>query len=591
MTLRFPSKNAQIKVHKLVVNACTDYFIKAQDLGLIQDGVYDMPGTLLPEYVAPIIRFMYTGRLDLKSHMFEKMKATSTTLGMSVLTKLLDAQLNAPPEVLANAQQKKQRKIDPVRQIKQIKKIEKKFEREQRRSILERQTLPSVFVVPNTSTTSPTTPSIVPGKKLPIWKKRETQVNTQQNELDIKHEISPKSYGKKIENGRQLREIQENANFEKLRTDNSDKDMSVDEIKEFMEDQRDEDEDDYYDNDAGLDYDEALEEDDVEHEHHQIEIPKPILKSAEKADAPPRKSVRFSLRPGSVPKPVEQPEMITPDTPEETVSEGTIEESIAVEKPTIAKSPPKKRKSNEDAMDKTVDEFSKVIEQEESETRTRRKTRKGRVVNPPNLDMPSTPKSSTAKKSPSLSTNQDHTAMIAELMKKNPELFKGNKPVKIRVMSKDASGKNSVKVITVKAQPQIGAHVEVCTTKNIDLLTPKNITPSSTPSSSTKTPTESQSKKSSTAENEFGLRTTPKVKYTGKRGRPPIIKPGESDPHAKERKEIASKMQNNYAKIVIQTSSTSTEKAMESDTYTTFEQVCYRTFYNLTIFLVKILWS
>ena len=61
LTLRFPSKNAQIKVHKLVVNACTDYFIKANDLGFINDGIYDMPPTLLPEYVAPIIRFMYTG--------------------------------------------------------------------------------------------------------------------------------------------------------------------------------------------------------------------------------------------------------------------------------------------------------------------------------------------------------------------------------------------------------------------------------------------------------------------------------------------------------------------------------------------------
>ena len=202
-------------------------------------------------------------------------------------------------------------------------------------------------------------------------------------------------------------------------------------------------------------------------------------------------------------------------------------------------------------MDKTVNEFSKVIEQEESETRrTQMRTRKGRIINPPNLDMPSTPKSSTAKKSPALSsTNQDHTAMIGELMRKNPDLFKGNKPVKIKVMSKDANGKNSVKVITVKAQPQIGAHVEVCTTKNIDLLTPKNIISPITQ------PKESQPKKTNETENEFGLRTTPKVKYTGKRGRPPIIKPGESDPHAKERKEIASKMQNNYAKIVIQTSS------------------------------------
>ena len=250
MTLRFPSKNAQIKVHKLVVNACTDYFIKANDLGLINDGIYDMPSTLLPEYVAPIIRFMYTGRLDLKSHMFAKMKETATTLGMSVLTKLLDAQMNAPPEVLASAQ-KKRRQVDPVRQIKQIKKIERKFEREQKQ-----QKTSALKEHPSSDTPVTAPAGMVPGKKLPIWKKRETQINRQQNELDIKHEITtPKNYGKKMENGRQLREIQENANFEKLRVnaDKESRDMSVDELKEFMEEQRqnDEDEDDYYDNDAG----------------------------------------------------------------------------------------------------------------------------------------------------------------------------------------------------------------------------------------------------------------------------------------------------------------------------------------------------
>ena len=38
-------------------------------------------------------------------------------------------------------------------------------------------------------------------------------------------------------------------------------------------------------------------------------------------------------------------------------------------------------------------------------------------------------------------------------MKKNPELFKTNKPVKIKVMTKDSNGKNTVKFITVKASP------------------------------------------------------------------------------------------------------------------------------------------
>ena len=75
----------------------------------------------------------------------------------------------------------------------------------------------------------------------------------------------------------------------------------VGEIKEFMDHQRVENEDEYYDINEGLDYDEALEDD--EYEHHQIEIP------------------------------VEQQEVINLDTSKETV-----EKSIAVEKPTFPKS-------------------------------------------------------------------------------------------------------------------------------------------------------------------------------------------------------------------------------------------------------------
>ena len=89
LTLRFPAKNAQIKVHKLIINACTEYFIKQEEAGMVIDGIFDMPSHFLPESVAPIIRFMYTGRLDLKSHMFNKLRETASLLGMAVLTKLL----------------------------------------------------------------------------------------------------------------------------------------------------------------------------------------------------------------------------------------------------------------------------------------------------------------------------------------------------------------------------------------------------------------------------------------------------------------------------------------------------------------------
>ena len=42
MTLRFPHRNAQIKVHKAVVNACSDFFVKAESDGLIENDQMDM---------------------------------------------------------------------------------------------------------------------------------------------------------------------------------------------------------------------------------------------------------------------------------------------------------------------------------------------------------------------------------------------------------------------------------------------------------------------------------------------------------------------------------------------------------------------
>ena len=82
LTLRFPSRNAQIKVHKAVVNACSDYFVKAETNGLIEEGgILDMPDIFLPELVSPAIRFMYTGRLELKNHNVVKLKETANALG------------------------------------------------------------------------------------------------------------------------------------------------------------------------------------------------------------------------------------------------------------------------------------------------------------------------------------------------------------------------------------------------------------------------------------------------------------------------------------------------------------------------------
>jgi hypothetical protein len=174
---------------------------------------------------------------------------------MAVLTKLLDAQINAPVALEthnhsisnSNRKQKVKKELDPVRQMKSIKKIEKKFERELKQEKLKPKDSP---------VTTAETNRIVQGKKLPIWKKRETQVNTELNELDIKHEVlTPKAYGKAAnnkENGRQLKEIQENANFEKIRQSTNNKDTAEnDTIHNTNDDHIYDDDDDYYDNDAG----------------------------------------------------------------------------------------------------------------------------------------------------------------------------------------------------------------------------------------------------------------------------------------------------------------------------------------------------
>lgn len=44
------------------------------------DGAIDLPENFTPEAVAPIIRFMYTGRLDVKTGMFSKIHSTANLL-------------------------------------------------------------------------------------------------------------------------------------------------------------------------------------------------------------------------------------------------------------------------------------------------------------------------------------------------------------------------------------------------------------------------------------------------------------------------------------------------------------------------------
>lgn len=149
LTLQFHT-NECIKVHRLVLNTCTEYF----ETLIKQNNVTDhmrLPPTFQSDVVVPIINFMYSGRLEFRPELHQRLYNTARILNMHILTKLLDTH------------------VGPV-----TKPVSPK---------LKHLTLP----LNSSSVSVPCSPAInsrtafsnsndgsdfVPGKKLPIWKKR-----------------------------------------------------------------------------------------------------------------------------------------------------------------------------------------------------------------------------------------------------------------------------------------------------------------------------------------------------------------------------------------------------------------------------------
>ncbi|CAK1581169.1 unnamed protein product [Parnassius mnemosyne] len=102
LTLQFQD-NAQLKVHRLVLSACTEYFELLERTCEMYEDCLVMPDDLQADVVVPIVNFMYTGQLEFKPELLEKLHQTSQVMNMPVLTKLLDAhrnQLRRPPITL-----------------------------------------------------------------------------------------------------------------------------------------------------------------------------------------------------------------------------------------------------------------------------------------------------------------------------------------------------------------------------------------------------------------------------------------------------------------------------------------------------------
>ncbi|XP_055382990.1 centrosome-associated zinc finger protein CP190 isoform X2 [Condylostylus longicornis] len=90
LTLQF-NDNSQLKVHRLVLNACTDYFNVLEQTCEMIDDVLIMPNELQADLVVPIVNFMYTGTLEFELKIYGKLLKTARDMNMTVLLKLLEA--------------------------------------------------------------------------------------------------------------------------------------------------------------------------------------------------------------------------------------------------------------------------------------------------------------------------------------------------------------------------------------------------------------------------------------------------------------------------------------------------------------------
>lgn len=90
LTLQF-NDNSQLKVHRLVLSACTDYFNVLENSCDVHDDILIMPKDLQADVVVPIVNFMYTGTLEFEYSMYDRLFRTAKEMNMSVLLKLLEA--------------------------------------------------------------------------------------------------------------------------------------------------------------------------------------------------------------------------------------------------------------------------------------------------------------------------------------------------------------------------------------------------------------------------------------------------------------------------------------------------------------------
>jgi len=96
--------NLQIlKVHRVVVTACTDYFKTLERLYGLTDGRLLVPKEVCFETASILIKFFYTGKMEVRTDQFNDVFRTVKLMNVDLLTRLLEAHLRKP--ILQNNQE------------------------------------------------------------------------------------------------------------------------------------------------------------------------------------------------------------------------------------------------------------------------------------------------------------------------------------------------------------------------------------------------------------------------------------------------------------------------------------------------------
>lgn len=103
LTLQFKD-NSQLKVHRLVLSACTDFFNVLEARYNVVDDTLVMPKDLQADVVVPIVNFMYTGTLEFEVNMYARLLKTAKDMNMTVLLKLLEAHKRTVGDSIRNMQ-------------------------------------------------------------------------------------------------------------------------------------------------------------------------------------------------------------------------------------------------------------------------------------------------------------------------------------------------------------------------------------------------------------------------------------------------------------------------------------------------------